>query len=136
MYGAFQAAPVLTPYRPARPRIALDEKNDADAWGAAASAAMDLAEADLAPELELNDILWKSVKGKDGVMPPPFARRSFVRSRRCGTTTTTSGRQQAALRSSLTLSAYAGFALSTPVATSTRSGRRRPGRTRYHRSEG
>jgi hypothetical protein len=39
---------------------------------------MNLVEADLAPELELNEILWKSVRGADAVMPPPI-RAAFVR---------------------------------------------------------
>jgi hypothetical protein len=39
---------------------------------------MNMVEADLAPERELNEILWKSVKGKDAVMPPPV-RAAFVR---------------------------------------------------------
>ena len=39
---------------------------------------MNLVEADLAPELELNEILWKSVRGRDAVMPPPI-RAAFVR---------------------------------------------------------
>jgi hypothetical protein len=78
MYNAFQATPVLTPYvlRPARIDIA--EKNAANAWGAEASAKMYLAEADLAPELELNEILWKSVRGAASPMPPPV-RAAFVR---------------------------------------------------------
>ena len=78
MYSAFQATPVLTPYvlRPARIDIA--EKNAANAWGAEASAKMYLAEADLAPELELNEILWKSVRGAASPMPPPV-RAAFVR---------------------------------------------------------
>jgi hypothetical protein len=39
---------------------------------------MNLVEADLAPERELNEILWKSVRGADAVMPPPI-RAAFVR---------------------------------------------------------
>ena len=39
---------------------------------------MYLAEADLAPEQELNEIIWKSVKGPDSVMPPPV-RAAFMR---------------------------------------------------------
>jgi hypothetical protein len=39
---------------------------------------MDLSKPDLAPELELNEILWKSVHGADAVMPPPI-RAAFVR---------------------------------------------------------
>jgi YVTN family beta-propeller protein len=78
MYGAFQAEPVLTGYSHRQARVPLDEMNAPEAWGAQASAAMNLEEADLAPELELNEILWKSVKGADSPMPPP-KRAAFVR---------------------------------------------------------
>jgi hypothetical protein len=40
---------------------------------------MNLREADRAPELELNEIIWKSVRGADSVMPPP-RRTGWVRS--------------------------------------------------------
>lgn len=78
MYAAFQSTPVLTPYRNRPARIDLTERNAANAWGAAASAGMYLAEADLAPEQALNEIIWKSVKGAASVMPPPV-RAAFVR---------------------------------------------------------
>jgi len=78
MYNAFQATPVLTPYRALPPRIDVAEKNAVNAWGAAASARMYLAEADLAPEFELNEIVWKSVRGPASVMPPPV-RAAFIR---------------------------------------------------------
>jgi hypothetical protein len=39
---------------------------------------MELGEADLAPELELNEILWKSVRGASSPMPPPV-HAAFVR---------------------------------------------------------
>jgi hypothetical protein len=39
---------------------------------------MNLVEADLAPERELNEIIWKSVHGPDAVMPAPI-RAAFVR---------------------------------------------------------
>jgi hypothetical protein len=78
MYNAFQATPVPTPYTLRPARIDVKEMNAANAWGAEASAKMYLAEADLAPELELNEILWKSVKGASSAMPPPV-RTAFVR---------------------------------------------------------
>jgi hypothetical protein len=78
MYNAFQATPVLTPYALRPARVDVREMNAANAWGAAASARMYLAEADLAPELELNEILWKSVRGAASPMPPPV-RAAFVR---------------------------------------------------------
>ncbi len=78
MYRAFQATPDLAPFAHREARVALDEKNSPLAWGAAASQAMDLGEADLAPELELNEILWKSVRGAASPMPPPV-HAAFVR---------------------------------------------------------
>jgi DNA-binding beta-propeller fold protein YncE len=78
MYAAFQSAPVLTPFTLRPARIDIKERNAVNAWGGAASARMYLAEADLAPEQELNEIIWKSVKGPHSVMPPPV-RAAFVR---------------------------------------------------------
>jgi len=39
---------------------------------------MDFSAPDLAPELELNEILWKSVRGAHSPMPPPV-RNAFIR---------------------------------------------------------
>jgi DNA-binding beta-propeller fold protein YncE len=78
MYAAFQAQPVLTAYDHRPARVPVDERNVASAWGAGASVAMNLAEADRAPERELNEIVWKSVRGAASPMPPP-RRAAFVR---------------------------------------------------------
>jgi hypothetical protein len=78
MYNAFQTTPSLTPFSARPARVDIAEKNAMNAWGAEASAKMYLAEADLAPELELNEILWKSVRGAASPMPPPV-RAAFVR---------------------------------------------------------
>ena len=80
MYAAFQATPVSTPFTLRPARIDVQEKNRANAWGAAASAGMYFAEADRAPEQLLNEIIWRSVKGPAAVMPPPV-RAAFVRTR-------------------------------------------------------
>jgi hypothetical protein len=77
-YNAFQVTPDLTPFVHIAPRISLDEKNDERSWGAAASLRMNLADADMAPERELNEILWRSVKGPNSVMPPAV-RSAFIR---------------------------------------------------------
>jgi hypothetical protein len=77
MYGSFQATPVFTPYTHREARVSLDEKNEATAYGAAASMAMNLEEADRAPDLELNEIIWRAVKGPASSMPPPV-RAAFV----------------------------------------------------------
>jgi hypothetical protein len=44
---------------------------------------MNLAEADAAPERELNEILWRSIKGADAVVPPAV-RSAFVRRPKAG----------------------------------------------------
>jgi YVTN family beta-propeller protein len=77
MYNAFQPTPIGDPYTHLEARVALDERNDWSSPGAAESAAMDLSEADLAPDLLLNQIIWQSVRGKGAVMPPP-RRTGFV----------------------------------------------------------
>ena len=78
MYGAFQATPVMTPFTALPARIRLDEINGATAWGTQASARMNFEEADMTPEYELNEILWKSVRGAASPMPPPV-RSGFIR---------------------------------------------------------
>jgi hypothetical protein len=77
-YNAFQATPVLTPFTLRKARYPFDEMNSPNAPGSAASLRMNLEEADMAPELELNEIIWKSVHGANAVMPPP-RRTGFVR---------------------------------------------------------
>ncbi len=71
MSAAFSAKPDSTPYTARPARVPLDEKNDAHAFGSEASAAMDFDEPDRTPELELNEIVWKSVRGAASPMPPP-----------------------------------------------------------------
>jgi hypothetical protein len=78
MFGAFATKPDPTPYAVRPARVDMHERNREDAPGAQASLRMNMVEADLAPERELNEILWKAIKGKDAVMPPPV-RAAFVR---------------------------------------------------------
>lgn len=78
MYNAFQPTPNATPYKAHAARVPLDEQNGAGAWGAAASLGMNFEEADMTPEYELNEIIWKSVRGADSPMPPPV-RAGFIR---------------------------------------------------------
>lgn len=70
---------VLTPYAVRPARVPLDEKNDAKAPGAAASMRMNFTEADLTPEIELNEIIWQSIRRAGSKMRPPV-RTGFVRS--------------------------------------------------------
>jgi YVTN family beta-propeller protein len=70
-YNAFALTPNLSPFKALPPRIDINEMNDPRAWGAKESAEMNLAEADRAPDLLLNEIVWRSVRGPNSKMPPP-----------------------------------------------------------------
>ena len=78
MYNAFTPTPNVTPFTHLAARVPLDDKNDWNAPGAAASLRMNFSAPDLAPDLELNQIIWQSVRGRDSAMPPP-RRTGFIR---------------------------------------------------------
>jgi sugar lactone lactonase YvrE len=78
LYAAFAPRPDPAAYTALPPRVDIHETNRDDAPGAQASLRMDLTRPDAAPELELNEIVWKSVRGASAVMPPPI-RAAFVR---------------------------------------------------------
>ena len=78
MYNAFATTPDLTPFTHLAARVPLDDKNDWAAPGAEASLRMDFSEPDRAPDLELNQIIWESVRGRGSVMPPP-KRTGFIK---------------------------------------------------------
>ncbi len=83
LYNAFQATPVATGYTARAARVPLDERNGPDAPMAKESLGMNFAEADRAPDLLLNEVIWKSIRGAHAVMPPPV-RAGFVRPVRKG----------------------------------------------------
>jgi hypothetical protein len=57
-----------------QPQIDLMTKNTEKSYGAALSKKMDFSELDEAPMAQLNEILWKSIKGADSPMPAPVHR--------------------------------------------------------------
>jgi YVTN family beta-propeller protein len=69
MIDSFTNKPDLTPYDAITPSQSLTELNTASSPLAAASARMKLADADQAPMRELNEAIWKSVKGATSTMP-------------------------------------------------------------------
>ncbi|HEV8345061.1 MAG TPA: alkaline phosphatase family protein [Vicinamibacterales bacterium] len=75
MHAAFTGTPNVGAFRRFDARVSLDEKNPTNAFGAIASLQMNFSEADRTPEVLLNDIIWRSVKGAHSPMPPP--RRSL-----------------------------------------------------------
>jgi len=76
MLRCFSKQPVMTPYQAEKPRISLQERNPPGSATAARSAEMDFSEADLNDDDELNDILWKAIRG---TTPPPPVRSIFGR---------------------------------------------------------
>jgi YVTN family beta-propeller protein len=77
MYGSFQAKPDLTRYLARPAQVDLKERNLASAWGAKESLAMDFSREDAADDLQLNEVIWRSVRGANSPMPAPV-RASFV----------------------------------------------------------
>ncbi len=74
MFRSFGRKADLAPYEAVPARVDLYTKNGPNAYGAVASLRMNFDEVDEAPEQELNEILWKSIKGADSNMPPPVRR--------------------------------------------------------------
>ena len=69
MTASFTGKPDFAPYDARTPSQSLDEKNTASSPMAAESGKMNFSGADLAPEQQLNEAIWKSVKGADNPMP-------------------------------------------------------------------
>ena len=78
LFGCFQAAPTLAPYRARPAEISLEQRNTAFNRSAERSARFNLAREDAAPDLDLNEVVWKSVKGENSQMPAP-RRGAFLR---------------------------------------------------------
>jgi YVTN family beta-propeller protein len=74
MFAAFTDKPELSPYVHEEARTDLTAKNGKDAYGAERSARMDFSDYDRVDDHELNEILWRAIKGKDASVPPPVRR--------------------------------------------------------------
>jgi YVTN family beta-propeller protein len=78
MFNSFTNRADLTPFKMRAARVDLNEKNPPNAPAAVRSAQLDFSQEDAAPDIEFNEIIWKSVRGADSVMPAPV-RSAFVR---------------------------------------------------------
>ncbi len=78
LFSCFTNEPDLTPYIVKQPGVSLDERNTASNNSALRSEAFNLAKEDAAPDLDLNEVVWKSVKGEHSMMPAP-RRSAFVK---------------------------------------------------------
>ena len=70
MFASFAQQASPAPYQAEKPRISLEERNPANSATAARSARMDFTKEDLNDDDELNDILWRAIRGTDA--PPPM----------------------------------------------------------------
>jgi YVTN family beta-propeller protein len=77
LYECFTSKPDLTPYTLIKPSIDLDTRNVAVNESSRRSELFNFAMEDSAPDLDLNEVVWKSVKGEHSVMPAP-KRSAFV----------------------------------------------------------
>ncbi len=78
MFNSFTAKANLTPFKLRPARVDLTEKNQPNAPGSRQSAMWDFSKEDTLPDIEFNEVIWKSVKGADSPMPAPV-RSAFVR---------------------------------------------------------
>ncbi len=78
LYECFTPKADLQPYTHHAPNIDLEERNVAVNKSSKKSESFNLAKEDAVPDLELNEVIWKSVKGEDAVMPAP-KRSAFVK---------------------------------------------------------
>ncbi len=78
MFNSFADKADLKPYQSKPARIDLNEKNAPNATGSSRSAEFNFSKEDAAPDIEFNEIIWKSVRGADSAMPAPV-RSAFVR---------------------------------------------------------
>ncbi len=76
--SAFQSTPDVRPFEAVKPQYKLGERNPAAAPTAARSQQMDFSEADQIDDDELNDILWRAIRGTN----PPAPVRSYFSDRR------------------------------------------------------
>jgi hypothetical protein len=76
MFAAFTGKADLRPYAHLRPGVPLDERNPQQSATAARSLRLDFSEADRIDDDELNDILWRSIRGTE---PPAPVRSWFGR---------------------------------------------------------
>ncbi len=81
MFASFTDKPELSPYVAEPARIDVHQVNAPTAYGAERSMKMDFDEYDKIDDFELNEILWRSIKGKDAPLPPAVRRAIAYRAK-------------------------------------------------------
>ncbi len=78
MTAAFRDPANPAPYVAKPANVPLDEKNSILAWGSRQSGKMNFAVEDAADDIQLNEIIWRSVRGADSKMPAPVRAAFFI----------------------------------------------------------
>ncbi len=74
MFASFTDRADVTPYESVPAQIDVNAVNSSLAYGADRSMKMDFSEYDRVNDFELNEILWRSIKGVDAPLPAPVRR--------------------------------------------------------------
>lgn len=77
LYECFTTTPNFTPFTLKAPQVDVEKRNIAVNNSSKMSDSFNLADEDKVPDLLLNEIVWKSVKGENSIMPAP-RRSAFV----------------------------------------------------------
>ena len=74
MFASFSEKLEPSPYQHMESQIDLEAVNPKTAYGAERSARMDFSDYDKVDDFELNEILWRALKGKNAPLPPAVRR--------------------------------------------------------------
>lgn len=77
LFECFTSTPDFTPYVNKKAMVNLEQRNVANNESSRRSEFFNFAKEDAIPDLELNEVVWKFVKGENSVMPAP-KRSAFV----------------------------------------------------------
>ena len=77
LYECFTSKPDNATYASIPAKVDINERNVANNESSRRSAKFDLAKEDAVPDKEMNEVIWKAVKGENSVMPAP-KRSAFV----------------------------------------------------------
>jgi YVTN family beta-propeller protein len=77
LYDCFTNKPDFSPYTAKAAQVDLEKRNVAVNESSRRSESFNLAKEDSAPDLDLNEVVWKFVKGENAIMPAP-KRSAFV----------------------------------------------------------
>ncbi len=77
MWRCFQKNPEMQPFLSVPAYVDLTEKNTKHTASAAISSQFDLSKEDQIPDMEFSQVIWKTVKGENSIMPAP-RRSAFV----------------------------------------------------------